>query len=302
MLTMLACQGKPLGGKKMGKVRLVTDSTADIPQHICLSLGIDVVPLKVHFGNDTYRDGISLHAEQFYELLAKSTVLPTTSQPSPVDFLEVYKRINEEPDVQIISIHISSLLSGTYQSAVLAKSLLNEMADITTVDSKLASYGMGGIVVAAAEAAQQGKSKEEILKLIHKLMEQSQLYFLVDTLEYMQKGGRIGKVAALLGSLLKIKPILSLEEGEAVSVDKVRGQKAAVNRIIELFKQNEMASAKVRVMIAHSNAQEAAEQFGVLMRNNFQLSSLAFTSLGPVIGTHVGPGTVAVFMFPESYG
>ncbi|QGQ96932.1 DegV family protein [Paenibacillus psychroresistens] len=282
----------------MGIVRLVTDSTADIPREVCLSLGIEVVPLKVHFGNDTYRDGVSLQAEQFYELLKQSPVMPTTSQPSPVDFLEIYKRLNEEPDVQIISIHISSELSGTYQSAVLAKSLLKEKADITTIDSRTASYGFGGIVVAAAVAAGQGKSKEAILILIQKLMDQSKLYFLVDTLEYLQKGGRIGKVAALLGSLLKIKPILSVEEGEAVSVEKVRGQKAAVQRIIELFKLSEMASSKVNVMIAHSNTPEAAEQLGELVKASFQLTTLSFTTLGPVIGAHVGPGTVAVFMFP----
>jgi DegV family protein with EDD domain len=282
----------------MGRVKLVTDSTADISREVCISLGIEVVPLKVHFGNDTYRDGVTLQAEQFYELLKQSSVLPTTSQPSPVDFLEIYKRLNEEPDVQIISIHISSELSGTYQSAVLAKSLLKEKADITTIDSRTASYGFGGIVVAAAEAAGQGKSKEEITMLIQKLMEQSKLYFLVDTLEYLQRGGRIGKVAALLGSLLKIKPILSVEDGEAVSVDKVRGQKAAVQRIIELLKLKEMAASKVRVMIAHSNSPEAAEQLGSLMKENFQITTLSFTTLGPVIGTHVGPGTVAVFMFP----
>jgi DegV family protein with EDD domain len=282
----------------MGKIKLVTDSTADIPKEICLLLGIEIVPLKVHFGNDTYRDGVSLQAEQFYELLGQSSVLPTTSQPSPVDFLETYKRINEEPDVQIISIHISSSFSGTFQSAVLAKSLLNEKADITTIDSRTTSYALGGIVVAAAEAAQQGKSKDDCLVIIKRLMEQSQLYFLVDTLEYLQKGGRIGKVAALLGSLLKIKPILSVEDGEAVTVDKVRGQKAAVIRIIELFKQKEMTASKVKVMIAHSNALEAAEQLGALIQTNFQLSSLSYTILGPVIGTHVGPGTVAVFMLP----
>jgi DegV family protein with EDD domain len=282
----------------MVQIRIVTDSTADIPKEISLSLEIEIVPLKVHFGNDTYRDGVSLQAEQFYELLEQSSDLPTTSQPSPVDFLETYKRINEEPHVQIISIHISSSFSGTFQSAVLAKSLLNEKADITTIDSRTTSYAMGGIVVAAAEAAQQGKSKDDCLAIIKRLMEKSQLYFLVDTLEYLQKGGRIGKVAALLGSLLKIKPILSVEDGEAVTVDKVSGQKAAVNRIIELFKQKEMAASKVKVMIAHSNAPEAAEQLGALMQANFQLSSLSYTILGPVIGTHVGPGTVAVFMFP----
>ncbi|MDB5053764.1 MAG: domain protein DegV family [Bacilli bacterium] len=283
----------------MGKVRLVTDSTADIPEEVCLALGIEVVPLKVHFGTDTYRDGVTLRAEQFYELLSKSPVIPTTSQPSPVDFLEIYKKLLIEPDVQIISIHLSSALSGTYQSAVLAKSLLNDSADITTIDSKSASYGMGGWVVAAAEAAKQGKSKEECLALIQRFSEQSQLYFLVDTLEFMQKGGRIGKAAALIGSLLKIKPILSIDkDGEAYSVEKVRGQNAAVLRIIELFKQKEIAVHEVRVMIAHSNVLEMAERFGLLMQENFKIHSLSYTVLGPVIGTHVGPGTVAVIMQP----
>jgi DegV family protein with EDD domain len=283
----------------MGKIRFVTDSTADIPIDLRASLGIEMVPLKVHFGNDSYRDGVTIQSEQFYKMLAESTVMPTTSQPSPVDFLEMYKQLNSEPDVQIISVHLGSALSGTYQSAVLAKSLFNENADITTVDSRTASYGLGLLVVAAARAAQEGKSKEECLALIYKLREQSELYFLVDTLEYLQKGGRIGKASAIIGSLLNIKPILSIDpEGEVFSVDKVRGQKKAMQRIIELFKQNKMASQQVQVIIAHSNAHDTAEQFARLLQENFQVASLNYTALGPVIGTHVGPGAIGIFMLP----
>jgi DegV family protein with EDD domain len=211
----------------------------------------------------------------------------------------MYKQLNTEPDVQIISIHLSSALSGTYQSAVLAKSLLNEKADITTVDSRTASYGLGLLVVAAAKAALEGKSKEECLALIHKLREQSELYFLVDTLEYLQKGGRIGKASAIIGSLLNIKPILSIDpDGEVFSVDKVRGQKKAMQRIIELFQQNKMASQQVQAIIAHSNANDTAEQFERLLRENFQVASLTYTALGPVIGTHAGPGAIGIFMLP----
>jgi DegV family protein with EDD domain len=283
----------------MSKIRFVTDSTADIPAELRASLGIEVVPLKVHFGNDSYRDGVTIQSEQFYKMLTESSAMPTTSQPSPVDFLEIYKQLNTEPDVQIISIHLSSALSGTYQSAVLAKSLLNEKADITTVDSRTASYGLGLLVVAAAKAAQEGKSKEECLALIHKLREQSELYFLVDTLEYLQKGGRIGKASAIIGSLLNIKPILSIDpDGEVFSVDKVRGQKKAMQRIIELFQQNKMASQQVQAIIAHSNAHDTAEQFEGLLRENFQVASLTYTALGPVIGTHAGPGAIGIFMLP----
>jgi DegV family protein with EDD domain len=176
---------------------------------------------------------------------------------------------------------------------------LNENADITTVDSRTASYGLGLLVVAAARAAHEGKSKEECLALISKLRELSELYFLVDTLEYLHKGGRIGKASAMIGSLLNIKPILSIDpEGEVFSVDKVRGQKKAMQRIIELFQQNKISSQPVQVIIAHSNAHDTAEQFTQMLQANFQIASITYTALGPVIGTHVGPGTIGIFMLP----
>jgi DegV family protein with EDD domain len=177
--------------------------------------------------------------------------------------------------------------------------MLNEKADITTIDSKTASYGLGLLVVAAAKAAQEGKSKGECIALIYKLREQSELYFLVDTLEYLQKGGRIGRASAIIGSLLNIKPILSIDpDGEVFSVDKVRGQKKAMHRIIELFQQNKMASQQLQAIIAHSNAHDTAEQFAGLLRENFQIASLTYTGLGPVIGSHVGPGAIGIFMLP----
>ncbi|WJH33224.1 DegV family protein [Paenibacillus aurantius] len=283
----------------MSRIRLVTDSTADIPAEIREALGIEMVPLKVHFGTETYQDAVTLQSGPFYEKLAQSSTLPTTSQPSPVDFLETYKRLAQEPGVQIISIHLASALSGTYQSAVLAKSLLEEKADITIVDSRSASYGFGCLVVKAAEAARDGKSLEECLALIHRLRDDYGLFFLVDTLEYLQKGGRIGKAAALFGSLLNIKPILSLdEEGQVYSVDKVRGHKKAMGRIVELLKERPKLNGEVEVIIAHANAPAYAEELSALVGQHFNVKSVAYTPLGPVIGTHTGPGTVAVFMLP----
>ncbi|WP_166238091.1 DegV family protein [Paenibacillus turpanensis] len=277
------------------KIRIVTDSTADIPAEMRSRLQIEMVPLKVHFGKDTFLDSVTIQAEQFYEKLGQSQQLPTTSQPSPVDFLEVFKSLTADPEVHVISIHLSSALSGTYQSAVLAKSLLDDNANITIIDSRSASYGCGMLVVEAAEWADAGKSVDEIVNRVEELRNATGLYFLVDTLEYLQKGGRIGKAAALFGSLLNIKPILTVDnEGEISAVDKIRGQKKAMVRIIELLDQH-FAGKSIDMTIAHSQSQGTAEEFGAMISNHFDVKKVQYTSLGPVIGTHVGPGTVAVF-------
>lgn len=284
----------------MTNIRIVTDSTADIPDDVCKRLGIEVIPLKVHFGEDTYLDGVTLKSEAFYEKLSQSDALPTTSQPSPVEFLDVYKKIiAENPQVHIISVHLSSALSGTYQSAVLAKSLLEEDIEISIIDSKLASYGTGLLAVKLAEAVQEGKSVEACLALQEKLRNVMGLYFIVDTLVYLQKGGRIGKASAMVGSLLNIKPILTVdEEGEVASVDKVRGTKKAMERIIEILKKTYNAEQKVVVYLLHSKALSTAESFVEKLEQHFLIENITYSSIGPVIGTHVGPGAVAVVMVP----
>lgn len=282
----------------MSQVRIVTDSTADIPAELREKLGIAMVPLKVLFGQEVFRDAVDIGPEQFYAKLAEASDMPTTSQPSPVEFQEVYQKLAEEGDGPIISIHLSSKMSGTYQSAVLAKSMIEGDADIEVVDSRSASYGNGLLVVAAAEAAKQGKSKEEILELIAKLRQEQRLYFLVDTLEYLQRGGRIGKAAALFGSLLNIKPILSIAaEGEVYSVDKIRGQKKAMNRIVDLLQQD-MGGKPIHLILAYTTERETAEELKSLISQHFTLESVHYTHIGPVIGTHVGPGTVAAFAVP----
>lgn len=284
----------------MSRIRIVTDSTADIPPATRESLGIQMVPLKIHFGEETYLDSVTLQSEQFYEKLTSSPVLPTTSQPSPVEFLDMYKRLAEEegPDVKIISIHLSSALSGTYQSAVLAKSMLENEIDITIIDSKSASYGIGALVVAAAEAAKEGRSIDEIVVLIEKLRKQFYIYFLVDTLEFLRKGGRIGKASAVLGSLLNIKPILAIDpDGEVAAVDRIRGHKKAMSRIVELLQAN-LGDKPIRLHIAHANHQEGAEELRAQIEEKFTVVSVGYVTLGPVIGAHAGPGVVAAFASP----
>ncbi|MCF2936924.1 DegV family protein [Paenibacillus alkaliterrae] len=281
----------------MGKVRIVTDSTADIPAEIRERLGISMVPLKVIFGEETYLDAVTIDNERFYEKLAQSTVLPTTSQPSPLEFSEVYERLlAEDADSPIISIHLSAALSGTYQSAVIAHSMLEAESDITIIDSQSASYGFGMRVVKAAEMAQAGETKERIIEEIKQLQRDTQLYFLVDSLEYLQKGGRIGKASALIGSILNIKPILSLDQDGIVhAVDKVRGSKKAMTRIVELLGQT-FGNEPVSVTMAWTQRNATAEELSELIKSRFNVQAMDWTTVGTVIGTHTGPGTSAVFM------
>ncbi|HEX7058189.1 MAG TPA: DegV family protein [Bacilli bacterium] len=282
----------------MAQIRIVSDSTSDIPQELRANLGIETVPLKVHFGNETFLDSVTITPEQFYEKLIQATELPTTSQPSPADFVELYKRLLHKPDTEIISIHLSSALSGTYQTAVLAKSLLEGGEHISVVDSKHASYGVGILAVAAANAARAGKSREEILDLVKYVRNTMRVYFIVDTLEYLHKGGRIGKASALFGALLNIKPILTIDEaGEVAAVDKIRGSKKAMQRILELLRQD-FGDKRVHAVIAHAGVEVDVEELTELVRGNFAVEDLTHTKIGPVIGTHVGPGTTAVFMYP----
>lgn len=284
----------------MTKIRIVTDSTADIPQQEQEALGIEVVPLKVHFGTDTYVDGIDITASEFYEKLAAATELPTTSQPSPVDFMDVYKKWEDEPDTEIISIHISSAFSGTYQSAVLAKSLLEEQMKVHIVDSRSTCYGLGMLAVSAAKAAQEGKSAEAILAMLEKLRADTRIYFVVDTLEYLYKGGRIGKASAMFGSLLNIKPILTIDDsGEVAPVDKVRGAKKALHRMIELLKE-EFGDRPICLCVGHSGAEskESAEELRDMVMSQVNVQSDSYIEIGPVIGVHTGPGTLAVIALP----
>ncbi|MFB9330551.1 DegV family protein [Paenibacillus aurantiacus] len=281
----------------MSKVRIVTDSTSDIPAEMREQLGIELVPLKVIFGEETYLDGITLSPEQFYEKLQRAQALPTTSQPSPIEFMETYERIlNEDPEASIISIHLSAKFSGTFQSAMIGQSMLERDADISVYDSKSATYGIGLLVVHAAKLAQAGKSKAEILIEIEQLNQDKKLYFIVDTLEYLQKGGRIGKASAVIGSILNIKPILSIDtEGEVTAIDKVRGQKKAVARILEMV-ERDFGRDPVELTIAWTNVKDLAVELGRLVQEKLDVRTVHYTWIGPVIGAHVGPGAAAIFI------
>ncbi|CAM3719617.1 DegV family protein [Cohnella lubricantis] len=278
---------------------IVTDSTADIPKDIREKLGIEMVPLSVHFGDDSYLDNVTLSPAQFYEKLPEAKELPKTSMPSPGDYYEIFKRHVDEGR-QVISINLSSALSGTHQSAVLAQSMLEGEGDVTVIDSKSASYGYGLLVVEAAEMARSGASKEDILARIEELRSKTGLYFLVETLEYLHKGGRIGRASALFGTLLNIKPILTIDdEGYVNSIDKARGQKRAYARIVELL-EADFANVPVDMAaVTTPGRTEMADELIAILKEKFQIRKYTHSDIGPVIGTHAGPGTIGIFLIPS---
>lgn len=281
----------------MSEIRIVTDSTADIPESVLSQYNIKVVPLKVHFGEETFLDRQTITPDQFYMKLKASDQLPTTSQPSPVDFLNTYKAIAEEtPDAKVISIHLSSALSGTYQSALLAKSMLEDKLEVTVIDSLSASLGTGFAVIAAAKAAEEGKSAENCVQAAKKVISGHSIFFTVDELTYLQKGGRIGKAAALFGAMLNIKPILSVDDDGAVyPVDKVRGSKRAQSRVLELLQQ-EYGSEQIQVAVCHCSAEQEAKAWSELIKEKFNVSEMILSEVSPVIGVHTGPGTIATIV------
>ncbi|MNW34633.1 DegV domain-containing protein [compost metagenome] len=288
----------------MTQAVIVADSTADVPQEMVKEYGIHIVPMRLSFGDQSYVEGVDITVEEFYDKLTKSRDLPTTSQTSPSQYVDIYRDLMQKyPGSPIISIHISSGMSGTYQSALLAKTMLEEDlgvdVDITVIDSLCATYGFGLQVVLAARLAREGASAEEIRNEVERVGQSRRLYFLVDTLEYLQKGGRIRNAAAIIGTLLNIKPILSVdEEGVIYPVDKMRGRKKAVSRVIELFKNDFGDHKDINVAVCDAVNPEGAEEIIQLLSQHFTLHEVVRTSIGAVVGTHVGPGTVATFVWP----
>ena len=277
---------------------ILTDSAADLEASAREELGIVSVPLKVMFGEETYLDGVTIDSPRFFEKLQQTDTLPTTSQPSPLDFVEAYKGIVEKhgKDVQIIAIMLSASLSGTYQSAVIAKTMMEDQVDITVIDSRKASFVTGLICLEAAKAARDGKSKLQILDMIDRYLDDVQVYFVVDTLEYLQKGGRIGRASAVIGSLLNIKPILTLDPaGYVAAFDKVRGTKKAINRVLEAFHEYAQG-APVTVAVLHSRVPEEAANLLERCKQEFSIKQSYLQEIGPVIGTHTGPGLLGILM------
>ena len=276
-------------------VKIVTDSTSDLPAEICRELDVTVVPLTVMFGDQGYRDGVDLGADEFYKKLIESDKLPTTSQPSAGAFAEAYKEVAKETD-EILSIHISGKLSQTYNSARLAASEMDG-SNVEVMDSLQVSMGLGEIVIAAARAAKDGASMEDLKQLVTNMMPGTRTLALLETLEYLAKGGRIGKVQAFLGnslrplSILKVIPIVEVRNGEAHPFERVRTRRKGLDRLIaEAQGGGEIKMAGV----AYSTNREEAESVLERLRPLVEPENLVLSRFGPVLGTHLGPGALGL--------
>lgn len=284
----------------MAHIRILTDSTADIRPSLRMKYQLEMVPLNVHFGEETYEDQVTLDPISFYQKLLNFDGIPRTSQPATGQFLAAFERIfSETPDATIVTFLISSALSGTYQSAHIARSMLpDDVQDrVILIDTKSASIGIQVAVFAFAEAIANGRSLEESLAHAQHILDTQRLFFLVDSLTYLHRNGRIGGAAALVGSILQVKPILSLTtEGTVYSFDKARGTSKAMRRIMEALKEN-FADQSVQFAIAHADAEIEAEGLAAQLRATFGVEQIEIVPCGPVIGAHVGPGTLAVVAY-----
>lgn len=282
----------------MANIRIVTDSTADLPQELVDRYGITVVPLNVIFKDRTYKDGVELDTDRFYELQSKASVLPTTSQPSPGEFVEAYQPLIDE-GADIISIHISSLMSGTMQSARLAEDKL-KYPKLKVVDSRGVSMLLGSQVLEAARAVEEGRSVPEILELLESFKDRHKIFFVVDTLEYLQRGGRIGKASAILGTLLNVKPVLTIKEGEIFPAEKVRGINKAMDRMIELIKEELGEKTPLRCFVVHGISPEVFQGLQDRAKEELNCVEIFTHRVGAVVGAHVGPGVAGIVAWRDA--
>ncbi|MBI4198998.1 MAG: DegV family protein [Chloroflexi bacterium] len=270
-------------------VKIVTDSTADLPSDVAHQLGITVVPLNVHFGDETFRDGVDLDAGEFFRRLPKAPRVPTTSQPSPGAFLEVYRPLLEAGH-QVVSIHISSKLSGTVNSALQARAHL-EGASVEVVDSLQVTASLALVVVAAARAVQAGASYQEAIGAAHRARERVHLLAYLDTLEYLKKGGRIGKVQAVVGTLLRVRPVVTVHEGIVHSATKVRSRAQGIEYMVSVARDRApLEQAMVIYSTEPDDARALAERLGSLVEGG----NVIVGRVGPVLGTYTGPGAFGI--------
>ena len=278
------------------KIGIVTDSTSDLPPELVSKYDIEVIPLHVSMDNQHYLDGVDLSATQFYQRLKTSGPLPTTSQPSPGAFVECYRALLKKVDA-ILSIHITEALSGTIRTARMAREILPE-ANIQVVDSHSTSMGLGGLVLEAAQAVRRGMKIEEVSKLVTTLREKVNFLVTLDTLEFIQKSGRVSALQAFFGSILQIKPLLKLVDGKVELVAKVRTRREAVARMLSEFKSKIAVETEGIIAVMHTAAEGEAEKLKAALQETFKNAEIIISQAGPVLGVHVGPGGLALISVP----
>lgn len=279
----------------MSKIHIVTDSTADLKPEVIEKYNLHVVPLTIQIGGKTYLDRVDLEPESFLDLMKNSDEMPKSSQPAPGVFKELYDRLGKNGD-QILSIHMTGGMSGTVESAKTAAQLTD--SDVTVIDSRYISHALTFQVFEAADMAKAGKSMEEIVERVEQIRLNTKLFVVVDTLDNLVKGGRIGKGRALLGSLMKIKPIASLDDGSYTPVAKVRSHKQVVKYLFNDFKERTAGKVVKGVGIAHAGGLAMAEPLrDKIKETGFMDIKFDFTT--PVISTHTGVGAIGFMYYTD---
>lgn len=271
-------------------VRVVTDSAADIPPDLVRALNITVVPLNLLVGDDVYQEGVDMDADTFYREVLPGPVLPTTAQPTAGAFAEVYQALARETN-EIISIHISTKLSGTCQSALLGRRSAPQGCRIEVVDSQHLSMAQGLLVLVAARAAREGERLDAVVRRVQDALPRVHIYAVLDTLEYLRKGGRIGLLQAFLGSVLNVKPIISFRDGVPCPLDRVRTRARALDRLYELTQQ---IKGICDMAVMHNTTPGDATALADRLAHGYPREKMLMARVGPVLGTHVGPGALGV--------
>jgi DegV family protein with EDD domain len=270
------------------KIQVITDSTCDMPEGLINKLGIRVVPIYLRFGERTYRDGVDITNDQFYSMLTSSPVYPATSQPNPEDFISVYKEYCDRKE-GIVSIHISSKISGTYNSATIAKKTLKSQCPIEVIDSKFNSAGLGLVVAAAARMAQSGFGFTEVIDEAKKAINQVGMFGMFQTMKYLARSGRVNKTIAAASSILNVMPLLTFHEGEIIRAGLVRTINKGIDRICEFVNNNAPIS---ELTIVHSKVTEQAIQLKKRLSEFNQEEKINIAELGAGLGVHGGPGVI----------
>ncbi|HTP01171.1 MAG TPA: DegV family protein [Anaerolineales bacterium] len=275
-------------------IAFVTDSTAYIPADLSRQFAISVVPLMLIWGDETLRDGVDIQPDQFYARLKTAKVMPSTSQASAVDMQHAFQDLIDK-GFDVIGVFLAEKLSGTMQSALQGRDALGSAAGkVTIIDSNTTAMAMGFEILAAARAAAQGAGVDECAALVKAVRERVGVYFAVDTLEFLHRGGRIGGATRFIGSALNLKPILALRDAHVEAIDRVRTKTKALDRLVELVAEDVRGKGSVHLATLHANAEPEARQ--LLVRAGQQLNAVetVLSTVSPVVGTHAGPGTVGL--------
>jgi DegV family protein with EDD domain len=273
------------------KTAVVTDSTAYIPKELREKWNIHMIPLSVIFDTETYREDIDISAEEFYEEV-KHRELPTTSMPPIGEFVKLFEKLAKDYD-SVISIHLSSGISGTYQGAISAGEMV-EGIKVFAFDSEISAMVQGFYALEAAEMAEQGKTPEEIIERLEEVKRSARAYFMVDDLSHLQRGGRLSSAQALIGSLLQVKPLLHFVDKMIVPFEKVRTKKKALNRVVDLLAEDAGKGGEYRAVVIHANRESEALEWKNELEAQFPNVEFMFSYFGPVIGTHLGEGALGM--------